>query len=53
MPAPRRAHIVLGVLALLAALPLTGRTQNNAAPPAPAGPTVQWRGFSGDEGTAR
>src|SRR5678816_4153805 len=48
MAAPRRVHLFLGVLVLLAALPLTGRTQNN--PPAPApGPSVEWRAFSGEE----
>ena len=43
MAAPRRSHLFLGLLALLAALPLTGRTQNNPATAAAAGPTVQWR----------
>jgi glucose dehydrogenase len=48
MAAPRRVHLFLGVLVLLAALPLTGRMQNN--PPAPApGPSVEWRAFSGEE----
>jgi quinoprotein glucose dehydrogenase len=46
MAAPRRVHLFLGVLALLAALPLVGRTQNT--PPAPAGPMVDWRAFGGD-----
>src|SRR4026208_1824213 len=46
MAAPRRVHLFLGVLALLTALPLVGRTQNT--PPAPAGPMVDWRAFGGD-----
>ena len=49
MAAPRRAHLFLGVLALLAALPLTGLTQNNPPAPAAAGPMVQWRAFGGDD----
>src|SRR5688572_33130971 len=55
MAAPRRAHLILGVLALLAALPLVGRSQNNPAgqAPAPAGPTVQWRAYGGDDRTDR
>lgn len=53
MAVPRRSHIVLGVLALLAALPLIGRSQNNpASAPAP-GPTVEWRAYAGDERTDR
>ena len=51
MAAPRRSHIFLGLLALLAALPLTGRTQNNPAPAPAAGPTVEWRSYAGDERT--
>ena len=52
MPAPRRSHIFVGVLVLLAALPFTGLTQNN--PPAPAaGQMVQWRSYAGDERTDR
>ena len=53
MAAPRRSHLFLGLLALLAALPLTGRTQNNPATAAAAGPTVQWRSYAGDERTDR
>jgi quinoprotein glucose dehydrogenase len=53
MSAPRRVHLVLGVLALVAALPLSGRTQNNPAAQPPAGPMVQWRSFGGDERTDR
>ena len=53
MAAPRRVHLFLGVLALLAALPLTGRTQNNPPSPASAGPSVDWRAFSGDEHSNR
>ena len=53
MAAPRRSHLFLGLLALLAALPLTGRTQNNPATAAAAGPTVQWRSYAGDERTHR
>ena len=53
MAAPRRAHIFLGVLVLLAALPFTGRTQNNPPTAAPAGPTVEWKAFGGDERTDR
>ena len=53
MAAPRRAHIFLGVLVLLAALPFTGRTQNN--PPATRAPvrSVEWRAFGGDDRTDR
>jgi quinoprotein glucose dehydrogenase len=53
MAAPRRSHIFLGLLALLAALPFTGRTQNNPATAPAAGPTVQWRSYAGDERTDR
>ena len=48
MAAPRRVHLVLGVLALLAAMPLIGRTQNN--PPAPAGPMAEWKAFKSEGG---
>ena len=53
MSAPRRSHIFLGVLVVLAALPLTGRTQNNPATAPPTGPSVEWRAYAGDERTDR
>jgi quinoprotein glucose dehydrogenase len=53
MAAPRRSHIFLGLLALLAALPHTGGTQNNPATAPAQGPTVQWRSYAGDERTDR
>ena len=53
MSAPRRSHIFLGVLVVVAALPLTGRTQNNPATPPAAGPTVEWKAYAGDERTDR
>ncbi len=53
MAAPRRSHIFLGLLALVAALPLTGRSQNNPATAPAPGPTVEWRSFAGDERTDR
>ena len=54
MAAPRRSHIFLGVLIVLAALPFTGRTQNNPAPTAPTpGPSAEWRAFGGDERSNR
>ena len=53
MAAPRRSHIFLGLLALLAALPFTGRTQNNPVTAPAAGPTVEWRAYAGDERTDR
>src|SRR5688572_19795243 len=53
MPAPRRSHIYFGVLALLAALPFTGLTQNTLPAPATTGQMVQWRSYAGDERTDR
>jgi quinoprotein glucose dehydrogenase len=52
MPAPRRSHIFLGVLTLLASLPFTGSSQNNP-PNQAAGQMVQWRSYAGDERTDR
>jgi quinoprotein glucose dehydrogenase len=53
MSAPRRSHIFLAVLVVLAALPLTGRSQNNPATAPAAGPNVEWRAYAGDERTDR
>ena len=53
MSAPRRSHILLAVLVVLAALPLTGRSQNNPATAPAAGPNVEWRAYAGDERTDR
>ena len=53
MPAPRRSHIFFGVLVLLASLPFTGSSQNNAPSQPAAAPMVQWRSYAGDERTDR
>ena len=53
MAAPRRSHIFLGLLALLAVFPLTGDTQNNPATAPVTGPNVEWRDYAGDQRTDR